>query len=141
LNKINLFEELNNITIIKFKIWSIKPLLTSLMYILSLFFNNVIFYRSNIFSEEIYFIGIGLSKIATESDISEIYSKNLSKMNVNYFLVSIDNEWINQFNEQISKFVIVNLTKAIRLKYISINPDFIGFYNSIRRRYKIKSII
>jgi hypothetical protein len=66
----------------------------------------------------------------------DIYSLNLSKMNVNYCLVSIDNNWIEQFNEQISKFIIVNLCRAIRLRYISTYSDFIGFFNNIRRNHK-----
>jgi len=141
LNKINLFDELKDITILKFNLWSIKPLLTSIMYILSIFFDNVIYARSNIYSEDMYFIGIGLNIFATESNISDIYLKNLSKININYYLVSIDNKWINQFNEQISKFIMIHLIKTNRLKYISVYPEFISFYNNVRRNYKIKSNI
>ena len=122
LNKINIFEKINEITILKFNMYSIKPLLTSILFIFSMFFENVIFFISKINFENMYFIGSQLKKISFKSNISKIYSKHLSKININYFLVSVNNDWVNMFNEQISQFIMINISKSIKFKYMSFYP-------------------
>ena len=82
-----------------------------------------------------YIVGVELITKDIQSQLSEMYSNNLSKLNLDYCLVAIDSNWINLLNEQLSKFIIINLLKSIRLKYSYMYPDFIIFFNNIRSKY------
>ena len=135
LTKTNLFDNMNHIIIFKFNINSIRPLLINILYVYFVLYKKVLFIRSNVYTEYMYMIGIELTNTNnTQSELAKLYSINMSKINLDYFLVSIDNEWINQFNEQISKFIIVNLVKFIRLRYPYVYNDFISFFNNIIRK-------
>lgn len=132
IKKSNILKKLDNNLIIKFTLDQITPLLLSFVYVLSKIYKKLIINNE-------YYIECYNKKDINIDNIIEFIDN--SKLNDNYCLVSINEEFINVINNIISKLIVKELCDMIRYKYINDFPEYKLFYELLIKKTKKLSLI
>ena len=120
--------------IIKFDLYSMSPLLLSVIYILSKYFVECKFIKNTLSIMSFYFICNKYNKIQLGKIIT-LLNNNLSE---NLYLVQINEKFINDINNILFKFIQNNIKYIMIIKYIQLNKlnDIYHINTNLNKYYK-----